>query len=115
MPAIEASHNLRVDMTEQPIREVKVEEWRPVWRGMGLAAVAEQVMARHGPAVDEPVWGRMKLEEAELWLKEELAQQDDRERIARRRATISFWLSIGAVAVSVLALVVSAYPLLPKL
>jgi hypothetical protein len=115
MPAIEASHDLRMGMTEQPIREVLVEEWRPMWRGMGVRAVAEQVMARSGPAVEERVWGRTKLEAAELWVKEEPAQQDDKERVARRRATVSFWLSIVAAFVSVLALGISAYPLLPKL
>ena len=61
-------HDLGVSMTDQSMREVLLEEWRPGWRGMGLAAVAEQVMARRGPAVEEPVWGCMKLEEAELWL-----------------------------------------------
>lgn len=88
-------------------RKALEEHWRPMWRGMGVEQVAAQVMAGAGPAVDETAWKALKIREAAQWVREELAKDDNEKATTRWRATVSFWLSIFAVCISLGALLIA--------
>lgn len=85
------------------LKQILETRWRPMWKAIGAAEVANQVMARRGAAVDDSAWGPHKIAEAEIWVNEELAHRDKSERFTRRMAQASFVVSLGAVAISFVA------------
>jgi hypothetical protein len=75
-------------------RNALEKHWLPMWKAMGIAKVAEQVMARHGPAVDDAAWSALKVQEAQTWVNEELARAEREKVILKRWDRQKFWIPI---------------------
>lgn len=81
--------------------------WRPLWEGMSVTQVASEVMARRGPSVDDSAWGGAKINEARIWVDEQVARRKRSEWAASVR---TWW----TVVVSSLAMLISLAALFRK-
>ena len=91
----------RASYMDQPgMRDTIEKTWRPLWKGMGVAQVASDLMVGRGPAVDDSAWGGPKHNEARIWVEEQLASRAKSERLSDLRSWAALVVSIAAVCVA---------------
>lgn len=88
------------------LKRAMEEEWRPLWKGMGVARVAAD-LATGGPAVRAGGGGGndwIKANEARVWMEEENGKIERAERTTRWRANASLFISAAALIVAIFAI-----------
>ncbi len=87
-------------MDQPGMRDTIEKTWRPLWKGMGVAQVASDLMVGRGPAVDDTAWGGPKHNEARIWVEEQLASRARSERLSGLRSWAALVVSIAAACIA---------------